>query len=174
MKKPHLNKLTIATCGITNRYAAGNTSQSSSFMKPDTNHDTTRGLRICIVDDRPEIRDLIKLVLLGNNRSFSEASSAAEARESIDAFKPHLMLLDILLPNGESGFELCSNIKHQSDTPPLIVMMSAQNTGEVEKHARAAGADGFVAKPISPSTLREIAELAEKHLISGSDFPGYW
>lgn len=143
-------------------------------MKPDTNHDTTKGLRVCIVDDRPEIRDLIKLVLLGNNRSFVEAGSAAEAREQIDALKPHLVLLDILLPDGESGFALCSDIKSHSASPPLVVLMSARKPEEVEGHARDAGADGFVGKPISPSTLRAIVELAEDHLIAGNCFPGYW
>lgn len=122
---------------------------------------TSIGLHICIVDDRPEIRHLIKLILLGNGREFSQTGTVAQAREFVSELKPQVVLLDAMLPDGECGYAFCSEIKRKPDAP-LVIMMSARRDEASVNRARDAMADGFIAKPFSPGFLRSIIEAIEE------------
>lgn len=141
---------------------------------PDRTSSQHPPLRICIVDDRPEIRDLIKLILFANGRDITQAGSAPDARQRIADSHPHLVLLDAMLPDGQSGFDLCREIKGLADAP-VVVMMSAQSDHQAVSQAREAGADGFVAKPFSPATLRQLIDPVEEWREDRSrDFAGVW
>lgn len=105
----------------------------------------TEALRICIVDDRPEIRDLIKLILLGRGYRFGLAGSAAHARDVARELQPHFVLLDVHLPGGGSGFELCRELKSESSLTPVVILMSASSELAFSERARAAGPDGYAA-----------------------------
>jgi CheY-like chemotaxis protein len=132
-------------------------------------------LRICIVDDRPEIRDLIKLILLGRGYRFGLAGSAAQARDVAGELKPHLVLLDIHLPGGECGYDLCRELKANSTPAPVVILMSASSGKGVSEEARAAGADGFTSKPMTPTTVRNIVQLVEAwREYPDEPFPGFW
>ena len=102
--------------------------------------------RVLICDDEPALRELMRIALVGEYE-FAEAESVAEAIEVGDAFRPHVALVDVMMPGG-SGLDV---VRHLEETRCLVVSAFAAETDQEE--ARAAGAAGFVSKPFDPDEL---------------------
>ncbi|MBW6409576.1 response regulator transcription factor [Clostridium weizhouense] len=115
--------------------------------------------KILIVDDEIEILKLLETVL--KKEGFSEIYTAKTMKEGIDEFervKPDLVILDIMLPDGE-GYEICKNIRNNSNVP--ILFLSAK-TEELDKILGfAIGGDDYITKPFSP---KEVAFRIKAHL----------
>ncbi|MFJ8461588.1 response regulator transcription factor [Lysinibacillus xylanilyticus] len=107
--------------------------------------------KILIVEDEVDISRLLKTVLL--KEGVSEVFTAATAAEGLDLFhtvKPDLVLLDIMLPDGE-GYEVCKSIRETSHVP--ILFLSAK-TEEVDKLLGITiGGDDYITKPFSPKEV---------------------
>ena len=114
------------------------------------------GLRVLVVDDHPSARLMLRNLLAMFTQDIDEAASGEEALASWQAAaeRPYdLLLLDWRLP-GISGVEVARRIRTADGaTQPLIVMVTAFGFDEVRGDARAARVDGFLVKPVSPSTL---------------------
>ena len=112
------------------------------------------GRRILVVDDEPQIRRIMRAVLVAKGYEVMEAECGEEALKLIRAEKYDLMLLDINMP-GITGIEVCVEVRTSSDIP--IIIMSA---GE-ENKARAldAGADDYLKKPFGVSQIFSCVEL---------------
>ena len=82
-------------------------------------------MKILVVEDDLTIQKQLKNLLSGNGYEVDTATDFSNVIEQVKAFAPHLVLLDIKLP-GNSGFEICSQIRSFSDIP--IVFVTSSNT----------------------------------------------
>jgi len=110
---------------------------------------------VLVVDDHPEIRDLMVKILERRGYRVSTASDGHDALTQFALARPDLVITDLSMP-GLNGYQLCRLIRGISSVPVLI--MSAQKG--VEEKAYETGADAFVSKPFDMEALwAEIDEL---------------
>ena len=108
---------------------------------------------ILIVDDEPDIREVIRFALEGAEFRCLEAGHADEARRLLATENPDLILLDWMLP-GRSGLELAQQLKQTPNTRGLpIIMVSARAEEEDRIKGLDTGADDYISKPFSPREL---------------------
>lgn len=112
---------------------------------------------VMIVDDEKEILDLLEDLLKsgGNEVSISRAASGVEALLMIGECKPHLLILDIMMP-GMNGYEVCQKLKSSPATRNIkIVAISGDNRATVRERILDSGADLFFAKPLKMAEFRK-------------------
>jgi two-component system phosphate regulon response regulator PhoB len=108
---------------------------------------------VLVVDDEPNIREVIRFALEGSAFRVLEAGHADEARRLIQSGEPDLILLDWMLP-GRSGLELAQQLKQNSKTRTIpIIMVSARGEEEDRVRGLETGADDYIAKPFSPREM---------------------
>jgi len=108
---------------------------------------------ILIVDDEPDIREVIRFALEEAGMRVLEAGHADDARRLLTAEAPDLLLLDWMLP-GRSGLDLAQQLKQSAKTRGLpIIMVSARGEEEDRIRGLDTGADDYVTKPFSPREL---------------------
>lgn len=122
----------------------------------------TDSSRILICDDEPLLRELMRVALVGEYE-FEEAGTVEEAIDSARAFRPHVALVDVMMPGG-SGLEIVKHLSHDPDLRGArTVVISAFAGEEDRREAQDAGADAFIAKPFDPDELSAIvAGLLER------------
>ncbi len=110
--------------------------------------------KILIVDDMDYNLLLIEEILIASGFThIQKASTGQQAVEIICANRPHLILMDLVLPD-ISGFDLCNGIKSNEKTKDIVVIIqSAQSTGDNKHKAFGCGANDFINKPIEESEL---------------------
>jgi CheY-like chemotaxis protein len=118
--------------------------------------------KIFLVDDEPEIIEVITAILEASGYEVLSETSSDNAIARIEDEKPDCVLIDIMMP-GKDGRELCREIKANKNIPDLKVVIVSAKTYEFDKkRAFDLGADGFINKPINPETFVEsIAEILE-------------
>lgn len=100
--------------------------------------------RILVVDDEPEIADLVELYLRNENFIVYKFYSASEALACINRERLDLAILDVMLP-GISGLQICSKIRERYNYP--VIMLTAKNE-EIDKiTGLTLGADDYITKP---------------------------
>lgn len=108
---------------------------------------------ILIVDDEPGIREMLRFAMEGAGFRTLQAAHAQEARQHLTKEEVDLVLLDWMLP-GRSGLELAQQLKQQSKTRTLpIIMLSAKGEEEDRIRGLETGADDYISKPFSPREL---------------------
>jgi CheY-like chemotaxis protein len=111
------------------------------------------GESLLIVDDNPLNLKLTRLLLLGEGYQVRTAGDANQALELIAAARPDLILIDIQLPDID-GLELTRRLKADPATRGIVVLaLTAYAMLGDEAKVRAAGCDGYIAKPIDTRTL---------------------
>ncbi|ENH96372.1 two-component system response regulator CssR [Gracilibacillus halophilus YIM-C55.5] len=106
--------------------------------------------QIYIVEDDPNIRDIVKAYLTKEGYQVTLMERAEDAWAKAKAEKPDMWILDIMLP-GMDGYELCKNIREVSEVP--IIIISAKDE-EVDKIlGLELGSDDYLTKPFSPREL---------------------
>ncbi|MEN8180240.1 MAG: phosphate regulon transcriptional regulator PhoB [Pseudomonadota bacterium] len=109
--------------------------------------------RILIVEDEPEIREMIRYVLAQEDFSISEAAHAQDARQLLTTERFDLILMDWLLP-GRSGLELIRELKQKAKTKTIpIIMLTARTDESCKIDGLESGADDYITKPFSPREL---------------------
>jgi DNA-binding response OmpR family regulator len=106
--------------------------------------------RILVVDDAPNIRELLRMYLEGAGYAVLEAADGPAAVEAHRREHPDLVLLDLMLP-GLDGFEVCRAIRRDADTP--VVMLTARTDDVDAIVGLELGADDYVTKPFNPRAL---------------------
>ena len=106
--------------------------------------------RILAVDDEPQILRLVRNTLSDAGYTPIVTGDPDEALHLIEVEKPHLVLLDMMLP-GTNGIELMRRISEITDAP--IIFLSGYGGDEVVARAFEAGADDYMVKPFSPTEL---------------------
>jgi len=113
---------------------------------------------ILVVDDEPDIRELVKDILEDEGYRVAIAGDGIEARAAFSSQTPQLILLDIWMPDVD-GISLLKEFKQQ-DPNATIVMMSGHGTIETAVEATRLGAYDFIEKPLSMAKLLRSIELA--------------
>ena len=109
--------------------------------------------RILIVDDDPELRELLRGYLGGNGYDVDAAEDGAAMRSRIAAAAPDLVILDLMLP-GEDGLALCRELRAASATAALpILMLTARGEDTDRIVGLEMGADDYLPKPFNPREL---------------------
>jgi DNA-binding response OmpR family regulator len=106
--------------------------------------------RILVVDDEPQIRRVMRAILIPQGFDVDDAKSGDEALDRLRSAKYDLVLLDIDMP-GMTGFETCRAIRAVSDMPIFILTGRSAEKDKVE--ALDAGADDYITKPFSTPEL---------------------
>jgi two-component system phosphate regulon response regulator PhoB len=108
---------------------------------------------VLVVDDEPDIREVMRFSLEEAGFHVLEAGHADEARKTLVAENADLVLLDWMLP-GRSGLELAKELKQNAKTRPIpIIMVSARGEEEDRVKGLDTGADDYIAKPFSPREM---------------------
>jgi two-component system phosphate regulon response regulator PhoB len=109
--------------------------------------------RILIVEDEPEIREMIRYILEPLGYQVNEADNAQSARRLLSQSDYDLILMDWMLP-GRSGLEFTKELKqkHNRKSPPII-MLTARADESDKVQGLDSGADDYVTKPFSPREL---------------------
>jgi CheY-like chemotaxis protein/anti-sigma regulatory factor (Ser/Thr protein kinase) len=123
------------------------------------------GLRILVVDDEPDAREILTFVLENCKAEVTSASSAAEALEALQRTLPDMIVSDLGMPN-EDGLVLIQNVRSlapdQGGRTPAVALTAYARTEDRTK-ALNAGFDVHVAKPVHPAELiAVIVELASR------------
>ncbi len=109
--------------------------------------------KILLVDDEPDILEIVGFNLEKEGYNVQKASNGLEAIEIASSFRPHLILLDIMMPEMD-GIETCEKIRANADLKDtMIAFLTAR--GEDYSHIAGfeAGADDYITKPIKPKIL---------------------
>ena len=108
---------------------------------------------ILIVDDNAANLKLARLLLTAEGHDARTAIDAEQALKLLETFKPGLILMDIQLP-GMDGLTLTQKLKADPETRAIVIVaLTAYAMKGDEERARAAGCDGYIAKPIDVNTL---------------------
>lgn len=111
------------------------------------------GEPILIVDDNPANLKLARLLLTIEGYEARTAIDAEQALKMLETFAPRVILMDIQLP-GMDGLELTRRLKADPATREIVILaLTAYAMKGDEEKARAAGCDGYIAKPIDIATL---------------------
>ena len=106
------------------------------------------GEPILVVDDQPQNLKLARVILELAGYDVRTASSAAEALETLAAWRPRLILMDVQLPDLD-GLELTRRLKSDERTREIVVVaLTAYAMRGDRDRATAAGCDGYIAKPL--------------------------
>ena len=105
---------------------------------------------ILIVDDEPDIREILRYNLEKEGFSITEAVDGNDALDKVSK-DLDLAILDIMMP-GKDGYEVCRKIREQGNTLP-IVFLTAMDREFDEVKGLEVGADDYVRKPFSPKML---------------------
>ncbi len=121
-------------------------------------------IRILVVDDDPIIVETLVQALEEDEFDYEviSASDGFEAGIQVNHFKPHLLILDIMMPDIK-GYEVCQKIKSSPDTKDTkIIVLSAYLDEEKFKKMKDYGADVCFSKPLPlPQLKEEVARLLE-------------
>lgn len=116
--------------------------------------------KILIADDEPNVCSLVSS-MLGKDYTVLKASNGEEAINVARSQKPHLILMDIMMPKVD-GYTACSTIKTDQATKMIPVVMITGVGHELNKKlATEMGADGYVTKPF---TLQDLLDTIDQFL----------
>lgn len=110
----------------------------------------TRRAAILVIEDEAPLAETLKEILEGEGHVVRVAGTAAAAREAIDAGRPDLILMDLVLPDAD-GLILCAEIKSKAAIPILVCSGTVRKRDSVL--ALKLGADDFIAKPFDVDEL---------------------
>jgi DNA-binding response OmpR family regulator len=111
----------------------------------------TEPLRVLVVDDDPDVRDLLDDYLSEQGYEVLVADSAAAARELLDGEAPSVVLLDVGLP-GEDGLSLTRHVRERFDVGIIMISGAGETLDRIV--GLEVGADDYVAKPFDPRELK--------------------
>lgn len=111
--------------------------------------------KILLVEDEPDILEVIRLILAKNSYSIRSATSGEQAMKLAREEKPDLMILDIMLP-GQSGLEVCRQLKNDPDMQDIyIIILTAKAQKRDIRAGYAAGCDDYIVKPFNTLAMTE-------------------
>jgi DNA-binding response OmpR family regulator len=114
----------------------------------------SRAKRILVVDDDAFIRRPLEFILREEGYQATTAANVEEAARSIEAARPDLILLDVMMP-GKDGLTWCAELTRDPRTAGIpIVLLSARGQEQDRELGLAAGAADFMSKPYSPFELK--------------------
>lgn len=117
--------------------------------------------RILVIDDEAAIRDMLSINLVANGFQVGVAASGAEALQQAVEFHPHMIILDLGLPD-VNGLEVLKRLREWTDIPVMVLTVNDDEQAKVE--LLDAGADDYLTKPFSvPELLARIRVGLRRH-----------
>jgi two-component system, OmpR family, response regulator len=107
--------------------------------------------QVLVVDDEPNIRELVQVALKFHGCAVTTADSGREALRQAEASRPDLIVLDVMMP-GMDGFEVCRRLRAAGNEVPVI-FLTARDTSSDTVTGLAIGGDDYVTKPFSVEAL---------------------
>jgi two-component system OmpR family response regulator len=107
--------------------------------------------RVLVVDDEPNIVDVIGMALRFHGFEVASAGTGADALAAVDAFRPHIVVLDVMLPDME-GFEVAERLGAQRARVPIL-FLTARDATQDKVRGLSLGGDDYVTKPFSLEEL---------------------
>jgi two-component system OmpR family response regulator len=111
----------------------------------------TERLRVLVVDDEPGIVDVVSMALRHHGFEVATVQTGAEALAHVRDWRPHAMVLDIMLPDME-GFEVAQRLSQQRAEVPILFLSARDNTSD-KVRGLTTGGDDYVTKPFSLEEL---------------------
>jgi two-component system alkaline phosphatase synthesis response regulator PhoP len=107
-------------------------------------------VKILVIDDEQNILNLVTAYLQAEGYTVYTAADGPSGLKAARAFKPDLIVLDVMLP-GMDGIELLTRLRHESDV--YVIMLTAKSEETDKLVGLAVGADDYLTKPFSPREL---------------------
>jgi two-component system, OmpR family, response regulator len=111
----------------------------------------TERLRVLVVDDEPGIVDVVSMALRHHGFEVSAVQTGAEALAQVRDWRPHAIVLDVMLPDME-GFEVAQRLSQQRAEVPILFLSARDNTSD-KVRGLTTGGDDYVTKPFSLEEL---------------------
>jgi two-component system OmpR family response regulator len=111
--------------------------------------ETSAGHRILVVDDEPSITDLLAMALHLQGATVEVAHTGTEALRAVQAFRPHLVVLDVMLPDLD-GFTVLERLGRERQTSDIpVLFLTARGDLDDRLRGLALGGDDYMTKPFS-------------------------
>src|SRR5574339_385056 len=121
--------------------------------------------KILVIDDEPSITNLVTAYLKPEGFEIYTAADGNAGLKAARAFKPDLIILDIMLP-GIDGIELLSRLRRESEV--YVIMLTARTEETDKVVGLSVGADDYVTKPFSPRELVARVKAALRRIKVGA------
>ena len=121
----------------------------------------TPEVRILIIDDEPAIRNVLKLSLESTGYKVVAANDGKSGLEQINQFHPHLVFLDLGLPDF-NGYEVLKELRKWSRVP--VIVLTVQDDEQTKVQLLDAGADDYLTKPFGTKELLARVRVVLRHM----------
>lgn len=121
--------------------------------------------KILVIDDEPSIVNLVRAYLKSEGYEVLTAADGPSGLKAARAFKPDLVILDIMLP-GMDGIELLSRLRRESEAYVILLTAKTEETDKIV--GLSVGADDYVTKPFSPRELTARVKAALRRIQTGA------
>jgi CheY-like chemotaxis protein len=112
-----------------------------------------------IVDDQPDIRKLIMLTMESEDFELHEADNGVDALHMARNLRPAVMLLDVMMPGGLDGYQVCEEIKMDPDLRnTMVILLTARGQRTDIERGQSVGCDAYLVKPFSPIELLDTVD----------------
>lgn len=109
---------------------------------------------ILVIEDQPEIRDLICWTLDYCDFELHQANDGESGLRLIKALKPDLVLLDVMMPGRLDGYQVCEHIRNDPEIAATVIVMLTARAQQADQEAGThAGSSAYLTKPFSPLQL---------------------
>src|ERR1700678_2060181 len=107
--------------------------------------------KVLVVDDEPNIRELVEVALKFHGCAVAVSASGKDALHQTESYEPDLIILDVMLPDMD-GFEVCRTLRSDGNDVPVIFLTARDTTSDTIR-GLTLGGDDFVTKPFSVEAL---------------------
>jgi two-component system OmpR family response regulator len=107
--------------------------------------------KVLVVDDEPNIRELVEVALKFHGCAVAVSASGKDALHQAEVYQPDLMVLDVMLPDMD-GFEVCRALRAEGNDVPVIFLTARDTTSDTIR-GLTLGGDDYVTKPFSVEAL---------------------
>ena len=122
--------------------------------------------KILVVDDDPNIRELVRIFLRNEGFDVYEASDGVEALATLETLKADLVILDVMMPNMD-GWELLRELRAYYDVPSLMLTAKGETAQKIKGFQL--GTDDYLVKPFEPLELvARVKALLKRYRIATS------
>jgi two-component system OmpR family response regulator len=107
--------------------------------------------KVLVVDDEPNIRELVEVALKFHGCAVAVSATGKDALRQVETYAPDLMILDVMLPDMD-GFEVCRTLRAEGNDVPVIFLTARDTTSDTIR-GLTLGGDDYVTKPFSVEAL---------------------
>jgi DNA-binding response OmpR family regulator len=119
----------------------------------------TKTAKVLVVDDEPEITEVIEAFLESSGYQVLTENSPVVVVERVKEYQPDIILLDIMM-TGMDGYQICEELKREEDTRNIpVLFLTGKDSRDDSGRSFKVGGDMFIKKPFSGERLLEIINI---------------